>query len=250
MQKILWIDNNPNNLINFVAPVVKTFWENDIKSDIYIAKNLAQDSAIDDFSESMKRLSDVIASNFIDYLIENDIFENCDVAKKYALINDDNTRTPLPFSTVVTTNIDDISISDNVINDWSKFINELFLENNDPKNPKQFMSEFRKNKPLYDSLQEIIKNIKKSYSAVFINVGLLEKDRVNLFNENIIPIFSMLLYFLAKENGLDAYLYHSYTNAEWYVTHWNNIYRTIFSKDSNEIDFLNRKGEKTISINI
>lgn len=266
IKKVLWIDDSPKDLAYIVAPVVKKLWKKEVKSDMYIAGDFEKENSnmgYSTFCQSIEQLNGIIASEFVNYLIENDFINNIDDSKqRYTLINDgDNQETKqlsIPTSNIASTNIKGISIPDDTMEAWKKINEKIFITINDSGNEQIDYSKVFKNlednKLIGDSIKNIIDNIKgKSYDAIFIDMCLLKDDYKKLSDKNsveykydyMIPIFSMALYNTAKKSGLNAYMYTSYTTVENYVAYWKETYKLIFSNgtDQEEIDFYNRKGK-------
>lgn len=98
IKKVLWIDDSPKDLAYIVAPVVKKLWKKEVKSDMYIAGDFEKENSnmgYSTFCQSIEQLNGIIASEFVNYLIENDFINNIDDSKqRYTLINDgDNQET-------------------------------------------------------------------------------------------------------------------------------------------------------------
>ena len=278
MKKVLWIDDSPRDLEYIVVPVVKNLWEKGIKSYMYIFGDFEKENSNRtdlEFNKLIDHLNEVISSKFINYLIENDFINNNDkIKEKYILINNDkdesnnnggeSKKISQVTSDVARIDIDGVSISNDILESWKKIDEKIFSITNDSGKEQLDYSKIfdnLKDKELIgDKIDKIIESIKKeSYDAVFIDMCLLKDDYTKLMNKSteeykynfMIPIFSMALYNAAKKNDLKAYMYTSFTIDDKLVKYWKEAYNCIFSqvkndaekKESDEIDFYNRKGK-------
>lgn len=270
MNKVLWIDDSPNDLAYIVAPVVKKMWEKEIKSDMYIVGDFEKENSnMNDsmFNQSIKQLNELVASEFINFLIEENIINDDKKShEKYKLINNkfinNSDELLMPTSDIASINIKGVSIFDNIMESWKKIDEKIFITTNDSGEEQEDyskISEYLKdNKLIGDTINNIMANIKEeSYDAIFIDMCLLKYDYKKLRDKNnikykykfMIPIFSMALYNAAQNSGLKAYMYTSYTVIDNYVAYWNETYKSIFSQETipEEIDFYNRKGKNIVT---
>lgn len=245
-------------------------WEKEIKSDMYIVGDFEKENSnMNDsmFNQSIKQLNELIASEFINFLIEENIINDDKKShEKYKLINNkfnnNSDELLMPTSDIASINIKGVSIFDNIMESWKKIDEKIFITTNDSGEEQEDyskISEYLKdNKLIGETINNIMANIKKeSYDAIFIDMCLLKYDYKKLRDKNnikykykfMIPIFSMALYNAAQNSGLKAYMYTSYTVIDNYVAYWNETYKSIFSQETipEEIDFYNRKGKNIVT---
>lgn len=235
--KVLWIDDNCNEMKTIVSNIFVKLWAEDIRSDIYIFGDFALRSNDIQRNDEISELESAIYDKFVSFLIEKDFINNDDkIKEKWSLISSKKYNGQEINFDIVKNKKSLLDKHRECIDMWKR-INSL----EDKKDKEENLEDLTQN--LTDDLLKDLNGV----NVILLDLCLLEKDFDKLCSVSQgknIPILSMGLYNALKKNEkYTIFLYSSFIAPNDLINGWIEHYKELYGDSNSEIVVYNRNGE-------
>lgn len=239
---VIFIDDGPNQMGLIISPLIRKLWEKEIRSSVAILGDFERKDnnlSIEMFNMSIAKLKNDILSEFSNYMISKDCFNDAQILEHYPLIN-------RSYSEGKSNKVKKIEVD--VVEDFNNGKDALFTKwktINKEILKKYYtdgiinLNEFEQDYSLDSFVEEI--NIKKDF-IIALDMCLLEGDLNKLMNNTELPIFSMGLYSAFKNKGYHVIMYTTYDFTNEMVDNWKKICIEFYGCEVQK--FYNRTGKE------